>query len=397
MKINGFFKDVLGASRVTKARRELIEHGNPNNIYKDHIREVAQEVHPSLTKVKVTKVEDVSPTARKFTFEAQDGYVLPPFQAGQYCSLDLNINGTVTTRPYSISSAPYQAREGEHPFFELTIRNGRPGQGFASSWLYANVKTGDTFDAHLPFGQFYYEPLRDAKQIVALAGGSGITPFFSMAQEIAHGTLDADLTILYGSQNTKDIILVKQLTAVEKACPRVRFVNVISNEPDYEGEKGFINADLIQKYSEGKDCTYFVCGPLPMYNFVAGELKKLNIPERRIRFEVFGAPRDITKAEGYAGNAEATYKLTVVRGLEETVIDAKASEPFAVAMERAGIPNNTRCRSGACGYCRCQLLDGQVFVPSTGDGRRYADKKFGYVHACSTWPLSDCKIKVIIK
>ena len=407
MKINGFLKDVTGASRVTKARRELIGHGDPNNIYRDHIREVAQEVHPSKTEIICTKAEDVSPTARKFTFEAQDGYKLPPFQAGQYCSLDLNIDGTVTTRPFSICSAPYQARTGEHPFFELTIRNGRPGQGFASSWMYSNCKAGTKFTAHLPFGWFYWEPLRDAQHIVALAGGSGITPFYSMAQEIAHGTMDADLTILYGSQNTKDIILEKQLTEVEKACDRVRFINVISNEPEYEGEKGFLSADLIQKYTKGEDCTYFVCGPLPMYHFVAGELKKLNVPERRIRFEVFGAPRDVTKAVGYHGHTDQaepyhgdagkTYHLTVVRGIHEDVIEASASEPIAVALERAGIPNNTRCRSGACGYCRCQLLDGDVFIPSTGDGRRYADKKFGYIHACSSWPLSDVRIRLAIR
>ena len=45
----------------------------------------------------------------------------------------------------------------------------------------------------------------------------------------------------------------------------------------------------------------------------------------------------------------------------------------------------------------CQLLEGDVFIPSEGDGRRYADRKFGYVHACSTWPLSDVKIRIIIQ
>ena len=183
MKVNGFFKDVTGASRVTKARRKLIESGSSANTYSDHIREIAQEVHPKVTHVRVTKVEEVSPTARKFTFVADEGDVLPPFQAGQYCSLDLQIGDTVTTRPYSICSAPYQARQGEDSFFELTIRNGKPGVGFASSWLYENVHVGDKFTAHLPFGEFHYEPLRDAKHVVALAGGSGITPFYSMAPD----------------------------------------------------------------------------------------------------------------------------------------------------------------------------------------------------------------------
>ncbi|MEE3487987.1 MAG: flavin reductase family protein [Bulleidia sp.] len=405
MKINGFLKDVTGSSRVVKARRNLINNASDQNNYRDPIKELAHELHPEATHVVITKAEDASPTTRTFTFEPTGNDVLPPFQAGQYCSIELDIDDVHTTRPYSISSAPYQARQKDHPFFTLTIRNGRPGQGFASSFLYANAKVGDTFTCHLPFGHFHVEPLRDAKHIVGLAGGSGITPFYSMAQEIAHGTLDVDLTILYGSQNTKDIILEKELTAIEKACPRVRFINVISNEPDYPGEKGFLSADLIQKYSKGDD-TYFVCGPLPMYNFVSGELKKLNIPERRIRMEVFGAPRDVTKAIGYHGNstvaepyhgkADQKVKLTVVRGIQEDVIEASTAEPIAVALERAGIPNNTRCRSGACGYCRCQLLEGEVFVPEAGDGRRYADKMFGYVHACSTWPLGDAKIKVPI-
>ena len=114
--------------------------------------------------------------------------------------------------------------------------------------------------------------------------------------------------------------------------------------------------------------------------------------------EVFGAPRDVTKAEGYPADVKPqTFKLTVQRGLEETVIDASSDEPFAVSMERAGIPNNTRCRSGACGYCRATLVSGHVFIPTEGDGRRWADKKYGYVHACSTYPMSDCTIKIIIQ
>lgn len=394
MKINGFFKDVTGAARVTKARRELIKSGSPENRYVDPIADLAKELHPDVTHVKVVKVEDVSPTARMFTFIADQGDKLPPFQAGQYCALDLKIGDTITERPYSICSAPYQARSGEQPFFCLTVRNGKPGVGFASSWIYSNVKVGDTFTAHLPFGEFYYEPLRDAYHVVGLAGGSGITPFYAMAKEIEHGTLDMDLTILYGSVSTKDIILKKELEEIHS--DHVRFVNVISGDEDYDGEKGFLSADIIKKYS-AEDTTYFVCGPLPMYNFVSGELAKLNVPKRRIRMEVFGAPRDVTKAEGYPKDIEpATYKIHVLRGQQEDVIDASSLEPIAVALERAGIPNRTRCRSGACGWCRTKVIDGSYFVPAVGDGRRRADKQYNYVHACSTWPLSDMTIRVPI-
>lgn len=391
MKVKGFLKDVTGASRVTKARRDLIKSGSYLNVYSDPIREVAKEIHPDPFEVTVVSIKDASPTAKTFRFVPKEGK-LPPFQAGQYVSFQLQIGNTLTTRPFSISSAPYEARS-EEPFFEITVRKGRE-DGFVSNYFYDEVKEGDTFTVEMPFGQFFYEPMRDAKKVVALAGGSGITPFVSMAKEIAHGTLDMDLTILYGSVSSKDIILKETLENVQ--CDKVKVVNVISGEEDYEGEKGFLTADLIKKYSEG-DTSYFVCGPLAMYEFVRGELDKLEVPAKRVRMEVFGAPVDITKAEGYPECEAKTFKLTVVRGIQEDVIEASSRESLAVAMERAGIPNNTRCRSGACGYCRCKLISGDVFVPSTGDGRRYADKMYGYYHACSTYPLSDCKIKIIIK
>ena len=134
-----------------------------------------------------------------------------------------------------------------------------------------------------------------------------------------------------------------------------------------------------------------------MYHFVKGELDKLGVPAKRIRMEVFGAPRDITAAEGYPQDFKPqTFRLHVMRGIQEDIIEASSLEPFAVALERAGIKNRTRCRSGACGYCRCQVLDGDVFVPAEGDGRRMADKEFGFVHACSAYPLSECTIRIPI-
>ncbi len=404
MKINGFLRDVTGANRVTSARRKLIADASGANEYSDPIRELCRELHPEVSRVRVTRVEDASPTARTFTFEAADGEPLPPFQAGQYVSFDLMIGETVTTRPFSISSAPYLARTGEAPFFQVTVRTARPGEGFVAPWFYENVQVGDEFDCHLPFGFFFFEPLRDASRVVALAGGSGITPFASMAAEIAHGTLDCDLTILYGSVSPDDVILGEALAKIAASCDRVRMVNVFSGEgvevPE-GAEKGFLSAQLIEKYTEGSPAdggtSYFVCGPLAMYGFVTGELEKLGVPARRVRMEVFGAPRDVTQAEGYPADAEPhVVALTVRRGIQEDVIEASTLEPLAVAMERAGIKNRTRCRSGACGYCRCRVAEGEFFVPAIGDGRRWADKKYGYVHACSTYPLTDMTIEVPI-
>lgn len=400
MNFYGFFEDITGASRDEKRREHAFEKAGTKVVRRDPINEVAHELHPGPQKLKITKITDVSPTAKTFRFEAVDGK-LPPFQAGQYVSLRIPVQGEdgpeTVCRPYSISSAPFEARTGEHPFFEITIR--KKGNTFVPEQIFETWKEGTELIGNLPLGHFYYEPLRDSDNLVCLAGGSGITPFHSMIREIAHGTMDCHLTLLYGSAKSDDIIFKKELDELKMRAPdRIKIVHVLSDEPAWPGEKGFLGKDLIQKYM-GEDPTFFICGPQVMYTFVEKALKELKIKERRIRREVFGTPRDITRAEGYPlkeAASDLTFRITVRRGIHEDVIEAKASEPVAVALERARIPFLTDCRSGECGYCRSKLVSGDIFVSPEGDGRRAEDKILGWFHPCASYPLSDLVIKIPI-
>ena len=395
MKVKGFLKDVGGASRVTKARLAAFENASPVAVRDDPIGNVAREWHPGKLDLVVTDVRSASKTATTVRFERPDGKKLPPFYAGQFMVLDFPIGESLISRPYSISSAPYQARLSEHAFVEITVRRSK-GDGFICDYINDSVKAGDTFRGMIGCGQFYYEPLRDAKHVVALAGGVGITPFASMAREIAHGTLDFDLTILYGSVSSDDITLKDELDQLQS--DKLHIVHVLSgDEPDWTGERGFLTAELIKKYS-AEDTTYFICGPQVMYKFLRGELAKLDPPQRRVRFEVFGQAKDITVFEGYPQDVkDKTFQLTVVRGVHEDVIPAKATESLVVALERAGIRIETGCRSGECGFCRTKVLSGSVFICPESDGRRAADKDFGYVHACAAYPTSNVKIKIPIE
>ena len=394
MKIKGFLKDVTGASRVTKARLIAFATASSAPEKTDPIAEVVKQWHPGKLDLVVTDVREACKTAKTVRFARADGGKLPFFYAGQYIVLDFVIGESIISRPYSISSAPFEAR-GEDPFVEITVRRSR-GDGFIADYINDNVKVGDKFQGLMGCGQFYYEPLRDAKHVVALAGGVGITPFASMAKEVANGTLDMDLTILYGSVSSDDIVMKAELDAIRS--DKVRIVHVLSgDEPEWQGEKGFLTAELIRKYS-ADDTTYFICGPQVMYTFLREELKKLEIPQRRVRFEVFGQAKDITTFPGYPLELkDKTFNLTVRRGVHEDVIPAKATESLVVALERAGIRIETGCRSGECGFCRTKVLKGSVYVCPENDGRRAADKDFNYVHACAAYPTSDLTIKVPIE
>lgn len=394
MKIKGFLKDVGGASRVTKARLAAFASASAEPVAGDPIGDVARTWHPGPLTLKVAQIRPACKTAKTIRLVREDGGKLPPFYAGQFISLGIELDGKLLCRPYSISSAPYEARLDEG-FVEITVRRSK-GDGLIADYINDKLQVGDTLQGVMGLGQFYYEPLRDAKHIVALAGGTGITPFASMAKEIAHGTLDADLTILYGSAASDDIVLKSELDAIR--CDRVRVVHVLSgDEPDWAGERGFLTAELIRKYARGDD-TYFICGPQVMYRFLREEIKKLDVPQRRIRFEVFGQAKDVSAFAGYpAKKKDAVFELTVMRGIRRDVIPALACESLVTACERAGIVLLTDCRSGECGFCRTKVLAGDYFVSPENDGRRSADKDFRYVHACATYPLSDMTIKIPIE
>ena len=328
MKIKGFLQDVTGASRVTKARLNAFEAASAVPETTDPIADVVARWHPKKFGVTVTAVRDASPTAKTIRFVRTDKEKLPFFYAGQFVVLDFKIGESVISRPYSISSAPFEARE-DNGFFEITVRRSK-GDGFIADYMNDSLKVGDTLTAMMGCGQFYYEPLRDAKHVVALAGGAGITPFASMAKEIAHGTLDCDLTILYGSVSADDIILKDELDALQS--DKVHVVHVLSGDaPDWQGERGFLSAELIKKYA-APDTTYFICGPQAMYLYLQKELQKLGAPKRRIRFEVFGQAKDITQFNGYPQELkDKTFNLTVRRGMTAEAGEVSGSKQPAAA------------------------------------------------------------------
>ena len=392
MKVKGFLQDVSGASRVTKMRQENFAKASSVPDPSDPIRALADALHPGKQIFEVTEIRDVSKTAKTFHLEPLNGHI-PVFQAGQYINFYLKIGNSTLSRPYSISSAPFEAKL-EKPFVEVTIR--RNVSYLVPDYFFDHVKVGDHLEASMPHGFFYYEPLRDTENVVALAGGSGITPFVSMAKDVAHGDTDIDLTILFGSVKAEDIICREELEELERRCDKIHVVHVLSNDPEWEGEKGFITKELIEKYAK-ENSTYFFCGPLAMFDLMKSVMAEMEVPAKRFRYEAMSQPSDVTKIPGFPEEfMEKEVELTVVRGIQKDVIKAKCKEPIAVALERAAIGIDTHCRAGECGMCRVHVLSGKYFVSPLGDGRRSMDKQMNYVHSCSAYPLEDMTIKIPI-
>ena len=366
----------------------------PQSVYNANI--LAKSLHPAVQHVKIAKVEDHG-GAKSFTLvpdKARGAEKMAYFRASQYVSVSLNINGAHVNKPYTIRSNPKDALGSGDTSYTLTIKLTDPA--YASAHILSTWKEGDQVDISGPLGDFYYQNLRDAKQVVAIAGGSGITPFYSMAAAIADGIEDFDLTILYGSRTADGILLKDEIEAVAaRSKGRVKVIHVLSHEEKEGFEHGFITAELIRKYAPQGDYSVFMCGPKAMYTFEEGEMKKLGLPKRRYRMEMSGDYLGAAQNADFPGSKKGKeFTLTVdIRGEKQT-IPCKAEESLLWAMEQAGIKAPSHCRSGECGWCHSRLVSGDVYIPEDADGRRMADKKFGWIHPCCSFPLSDIELAI---
>lgn len=381
-------------NELIPARNKIIEAASdefPKYEYNANV--VARELHPKMQHVIVTGVEELN-GAKRYTLGPDTSAgtdKLAYFRAGQYISLRLKIGDSNVTRPYSLCSSPSLSLEGKYQILVKTMNN-----GFASEYINREFKVGTKIEISAPSGFFVYEPIRDKKTVIGIAGGSGIAPFISLAKAIADGSEDFELKLLYGSKTESDILLKDELDALQEKCPKIKVIHVLSDEKKDGYENGFISADLIKRYAELAESSFFACGSQGMYEYIQKELESLGLPRRQIRFDAYGEYRLTDRDGDFTGkHSGQTYRLTVTTNDGKTsVIPAKADEPILVALERAGIKAPSKCRSGECGFCRSRLVSGDVYTPSRVERRRQYDKENGYIHPCCTFPCSDCNIQI---
>ena len=362
----------------------------------DNATVLARALHPGRQYLKVADVKALSEDTRSYTLvpdEAKGTTALAYFGAGKYLTVFETIEGMPVTRAYSISSSPKDSLEGK---YVLTIK--LVEGGLMSQYIFDNWQVGSSVAVSAPAGNFEYQPLRDAKKVICLAGGSGITPFVSMANAINDGDEDFELTLLYGSRNYENILFRDELAELEAKCSKIKVVHVLSDadaEIPAGCEKGFITAELIKKYApEGEAYSVFLCGPQQMYEFVDKELEKLGLAKKYIRHEMFGEFHNPQTQADYPAGIPETVKITVTIQDKTWTVEGKSTDSVVQILEKNGIAAPVRCRSGECGFCHSHLISGKVYVPKHLEYRRLADYKFGCIHPCCSFPLTDLVINV---
>ncbi len=347
---------------------------------------LAKKLHPASQAMVVTEVREETGDMKTIRMAAADGHELAYFRAGQYIPVYLELEGNVVERPYSLTSAPDESLNGG--YYEISVK--RAGDGYISNFINDTVTVGTKLTLGAPMGFDFFSPLRDSKNIIGVAGGSGVTPFRSMARAICDGTLDACLTLIYGCNKVSDIAFASEWPEYEKLTSgRVKCVPVIAFEEADGCEQGFITLDIIKKYADIDNASFFISGPQGLMEHMHKILGEANIRRKFTRFCIHG---DAQFAPAEDSNAE--YTLTVHMAGETCRIQASANETILRAIEKAGLKPMVKCRSGACGFCRSYLISGEFEMVEGADWRRQKDKALGFIHPCCSFPRSDMEIVI---
>ena len=304
---------------------------------------------------------------------------LPNFRAGQKIALTITIDDKEYTRPFNLSSSPNRGLNGE---YAITFSNTE--EDMVVDYLYNYVQEGDKVLVSNPFGEFYYEPLRDEKNVIAIVSSDGIVPIYSMAQSIAEGTDDYKLTILYSEKNEKNFIFKNKLLEINETSNKVKVLFILSEEKKEGYLSGFASLDKIKKYYDEGNTSFFIAGSEGLLKYLDNELKSLKLPKKFIRYDNFLPRCNIKKV--------VIYKLSLFIGSEKYELPCYNNKTIMRAIEESGIHIPIMCQNGSCGFCRSELIKGDVKI--VNDKRTMAEKNYNFIHPCSTYPKSDIEIIV---
>ncbi|MES2259819.1 MAG: PDR/VanB family oxidoreductase [Pseudomonadota bacterium] len=268
----------------------------------------------------IVSVELVSPA----------GAELPPFAAGAHVDLHLP-NGVV--RSYSLSNSPLERHR-----YVIGVLNDRNSRG-GSRYVHEQLRVGSTIQIGSPRNNF---PLDEtAAHTVLIAGGIGITPIFSMLNQLRRQ--DKSVELLYCARSRDEAAFCEQLLADGRV--QSHFDQEAGGPPDL---RAYLS-------SKSPAAHFYCCGPTPMLNAFENICAELGL--QNVHIERFAAAEPVVAMQG------CEYEAQLAKSKKMVLVPAGKS--LLDALLEAGIDVDHSCREGVCGSCETPVLDG---VPDHRDG-----------------------------
>ncbi len=209
-----------------------------------------------------------------------------PFEPGQYALLSLP--SVAGVRAYSMSNI------GDEPrMLHFQIRRVPNGQG--SSVLFDALAPGAQVDVDGPYGMAYLR--RDvARDVLCVAGGSGLAPMISIARGVAiePALAKVKLHFLYGGRTARDVCGRDMLALLPGFDERLHFDAAVSDDSPqhgcepWRGHVGFVHELADTLFGDRlRDMEIYFGGPPAMGQAIQRTLLARKVPFEQVHFDQF--------------------------------------------------------------------------------------------------------------
>jgi ring-1,2-phenylacetyl-CoA epoxidase subunit PaaE len=314
------------------------------------------------------------------------------FRPGQHLTLRAEIGGEEVRRNYSLCVAP---SEGQ---LKVTVK--RIAGGLFSNWANHRLKPGDTLEVMPPHGSFTHDFRANARNhYVAFAGGSGITPVFSLLKTAMIEEPESRFTLFYGNRDSQSVIFLEDLAGLKnRYMGRLEVHHFLAEESE---DIALFNGMLDRaKCGEVLTClidpqevdAFFICGPGPMMDAAEEALCASGIAHDRIHLERFTADRPpealAAQLQEMSQGAQGLAMTVTLDGRTRRVPFSAEAGNILDSARLAGLPAPFACKAGVCATCRARVVTGSVEMAA-----RYGltDEEIagGYVLTCQSVPKGD--------
>lgn len=247
------------------------------SFYFDHQSSMCGASHTLKIESTVTQVDLISDTTAILHVDASSQAEMLNFLPGQYARLQ--IPHSEDWRSYSFANRPNQANQ-----LQFLIR--LLPDGVMSNYLRNRCQIGDTIVLEAPLGSFY---LREVERpLVFVAGGTGLSAFLGMLENILEKPNTPTVTLYYGVNTVGDLCEQQRLNDYQQQFSHFNYIPVVSKADEtWAGKTGFINEHLNVAELAENAFDMYLCGPPPMIEAVKSWLDGHALQNYRMYSEKF--------------------------------------------------------------------------------------------------------------
>ena len=335
--------------------------------------------------LQITSVQKNTPSSITLTFAIPETLRdIFHFKAGQYITIRHLHDGEELRRAYSICSPPSESNS-------LSVGIKKVEDGIFSVFANTALKAGDTLEVMPPEGRFIYSPGDPARNIMAIAAGSGITPIMSIAKTVLDTNPENRLVLLYGNQSREETMFYESLNRLKEDYPDQFFLQYSLTRQSEAGalfgriDTAKVNYMVKNKFGHLDFDRYYICGPEPMINTVKECLKANKVPDEQILFELFTETEAIAELPANLNDSETMIK--VILDDEEHSLKMARKELVLDAVLKAKIDAPYSCQGGVCSTCIARIKEGSAVMEKNQiltDG----EIAEGFILTCQSHPTS---------